>query len=104
MYLPSMSPERFREVFYQEYRRIDWWLYQNSEHTTKICALLADAKAFSIEGLVSREELENLKKYLLTVQYDVKKVDITRNCFFTAERIEDFMAFVVDAVQTRLAQ
>lgn len=94
-YLPSMPLEAFKDAFYREYRSIDWWLYQNSEHTEKICALLADAAVFSIEGLVNGKELENLKKYLLTVQYDVKKVDITQNHFFTAERIETFMAFVV---------
>lgn len=99
MYLSSMPSEEFKEAFYQEYRRIDWWLYQNSEHTAKICALLADAEAFAIEGLVDRRELENLRKYLLTVQYDVKVVDITQNRFFTAERIEDFMAFVIDAIK-----
>lgn len=102
-YLSSMPPEEFREVFYQEYRRIDWWLYQNSEHTAKICALLAAAETFSIDGLVDREELESLRKYLLSVQYDVEEVDITQNRFFTTERIEDFMALVVEDSKERAA-
>lgn len=102
MYLPSMPLEAFKDAFYREYRSIDWWLYQNSEHTAKICALLADAALFSIEGLVNGEKLANLKKYLLTVQYNMELVDITRNRFFTAERIEDFMAFVVDAFEKQL--
>lgn len=96
MYLPAMAFAEFRDSFYREYRKIDWWLYQNSEHTTKICALLADAAVFSLEGLVNGEKLENLKKYLLTVQYNVEMVDITQNHFFTAQRIEDFMTFVID--------
>lgn len=104
IYLPSMPVEEFKEIYYQEYRRIDWWLYQNSGYTAEICALLADAAVFSIEGLVNGEELESLKKYLLTVQYNVEIVDITRNHFFTAARIEDFITFVAKDVQERLAQ
>lgn len=103
MYLPSMPLEAFKDAFYREYRRIDQWLYQNSEHTAKICALLAAAEGFSIDGLVDGKELESLRKYLLTVQYDVEKVDITPNHFFTEERLEDFMAFVMEDVRETLA-
>lgn len=99
IYLPSMPLEEFRTVYYQEYRRIDWWLYQNSEHRAKICALLAAAEIFSIDGLVDGKELESLRKYLLTVQYDVGEVDITQNHYFTEKRIEDFMAFVIDEMK-----
>lgn len=102
LYLPSMAFAEFRDSFYREYRKIDRWLYQNSAHTAEICALLADAEVFSVEGLVNREELESLKKYLLTVQYNVERVDITQNHFFTAGRIEDFMTFVVDDIRETL--
>ncbi len=103
-FLPAMPFEAFREAFYREQRSIDNWLYQNSENTAQIRKLLADAESFVIEELVDGEEIESLRKHLLTVQYDVEKVDITNNRFFTAERIEAFMAFTVDAIRAALAQ
>lgn len=104
LFLPTMTFEAFKEAFYQEQRSIDNWLYQNSENTAQIRKLLADAELFEIEDLVVREELEALKKHLLTVQYNVDIVDITNNRFFTAERIEAFMAFTVDAIRETLAE
>lgn len=98
-FLPTMTFEAFKEAFYREQRSIDNWLYQNSENTAQIRKLLANAESFAIEDLVDEEELESLRKHLLTVQYDVEKVDITNNRFFTAEKIEAFMAFVVDAIR-----
>lgn len=103
-FLPTMTFEAFKEAFYREYRNIDWWLYQNSGNTAQIRKLLADAESFEIEDLVDRQELEDLRKHLLTVQYDVEMVDITNNCFFTAEKIEDFMAFTVDAILEMFAR
>lgn len=103
-FLPTMTFAESKEAYYREYRNIDWWLYQNSENTAQIRKLLADAKSFEIESLVDREELEEQRKHLLTVQYDVEKVDITNNRFLTAEKIEDFMAFTVDAIRETLAE
>lgn len=96
LYLPAMAFEEFKEVYYQEYRNIDWWLYQNSEHTVAIRDMLAGASAFAMEGLVDKEELERQRVHLLYEQYNVGKVDITSNSYFTAGRIEDFITFVVD--------
>lgn len=103
-FLPTMPFAAFKEIFYQEQRSIDNWLYQNSGNTSEIRKLLADAKSFVIEDLVDGEEIEVLRKHLLTVQYDVEKVDITNNRFFTAEKIEDFMTFTVDAIRETLAE
>lgn len=103
-FLPAMTFEEFKEDFYREQRSIDNWLYQNSENTPHIRKLLADAESFVIEDLVDGEEIEILRKHLLTVQYNVEKVDITNNRFFTVEKIEDFMAFTVDAIRETLAR
>ncbi len=103
-FLPAMPFEAFKEAFYREYRSIDNWLYQNSENTAQIRKLLADAESFAIEDLVDGEEIEILRKHLLTVQYNVEKVDITNNRFFTTEKIETFMAFVVDAIRQKLTE
>lgn len=103
-FLPTMTFEVFKEAFYREQRSIDNWLYQNSENTAQIRRLLSDAESFAIEDLVDREELEELRKHLLYVQYDVKKVDITNNCFFTTERIEAFIAFTVNAIRETLTE
>ncbi|MDE6319243.1 MAG: zinc dependent phospholipase C family protein [Lachnospiraceae bacterium] len=103
-FLPTMTFEAFKEAFYREQRSIDNWLYQNSENTPQIRKLLAEAGSFEIEHLVDREELEALRKHLLYVQYDIEKVDITNNRFFTAEMIEAFMAFTVDAIRETLTE
>lgn len=102
--LPSMPLAAFQEVYYREYRNIDWWLYQNSEHTAAIRELLADASLIAAEGLADREELKRLKEHLLYDQYDVEAVNITKNLFFTEDRLIDFMAFVVDDIRERLAR
>lgn len=102
MYLPSMSLEEFKDAFYREYRSIDQWLYQNSEHTAAIRELLAAAKRFAFEGVTDRGELERLREHLLKEQYDTQVVDITSNRFFTEERLEDFMAFVAEDVRETL--
>lgn len=103
MYLPGMGFEEFKEIYYQEYRSIDRWLYQNSENTAAVRSLLADAAAFDIESLVDREELERQREHLLCEQYNTKVVNITQNCFFTSERIDDFMAFVIDDIRKAIA-
>lgn len=103
-FLPAMAFEAFREAFYREQRSIDNWLYQNSENTAQIRKLLSNAESFEIEDFVDREELENLRKHLLTVQYNVEKVDITNNHFFTPEMIEDFMAYTVNAIRDTMAE
>lgn len=103
-FLTTMTFEAFKEAFYREQRSIDNWLYQNSGNTPEIRKLLADAESFEIEGLVDEGELETLRKHLLCMQYDVEKVDITTNCFFTAEMIEAFMSFTVDAIRETLAE
>lgn len=103
-YLPSMEFEAFREVFYGDYRNIDWWLYQNSPNTTAIRMMLADAAAFSVEGVVDVTELERIREHLLYEQYDVEKVDITSNRFLIKERIEEFMDFATNAIRETLAE
>lgn len=103
VYLPSMPLEDFKDAFYREYRSIDRWLYQNSEHTAAIRELLAAAEAFVFEGLTDREELERMRKHLLCEQYDTDTVDITQNRFFTKKRLEDFMAFAADDIRETLA-
>lgn len=103
-FLPTMTFEAFKEAFYREQRSIDNWLYQNSENTAQIRRLLADAESFAIKDLVDGEEIEILREHLLTVQYNVDAVYITNNRFFTAEMIEDFMAFTVDAIRETMAK
>lgn len=103
IYLQAMAFEEFKEVYYREYRNIDWWLYQNSENAAAIRELLTDAASFAIEGLTDREELERQREHLLYEQYNVEKVDLTMNRFLTAERIEDFMTYVTDNIRETLA-
>lgn len=100
VYLPKMAFGEFKESYYRELRNIDWWLYQNSKNTAAVREMLAAAASFAIEGLVDREELERQRAHLLYEQYEVEKVDITQNHFFTTERIENFMTFVADEVKS----
>lgn len=102
-YPPTMAFAEFKDAYYREYRSIDLWLYQNSEHTAAIRELLVAAETFVIEGLTDGEEPERMRKHLLDEQYNAEMVDITHNCFFTAKRIEDFMAFVIDDIRKTLA-
>lgn len=100
VYLQTMPFGKFKEAYYRELRNIDWWLYQNGKNTAAVREMLAGAVSFAIEGLVDREELERQRAHLLYEQYEVDAVDITRNYFFTPERIEDFIMFVVAEVKS----
>lgn len=97
-YIPSMKFETFRELYYQEARGIDQWLYQNSKNTENIREMLLKAKSFDVEGLVKKAYIEQQREHLLNVQYDVEAVDISNYRFLSAEIIEDFIDFVVNDI------
>ena len=97
-YIPPMNFEEFRDVYYQEARDIDRWLYKNSKNTEAIREMLANSKVFDVDGLVNKESVEKQRNHLLNVQYDIDTVDISKFQFLSASTIENFIDSVVNDI------
>lgn len=97
-YIPPMTLEEFRTAYYPEAKGIDQWLYQNSKNTRLIREWLRCANAFSVDGLIVKEELEKQREHLLHVQYSGTGEDISRYQFLSAEVLEDFIDSVVKEI------
>lgn len=97
-YIPPMDFEEFRDAYYPEARGIDLWLYQNSRHTQTIRAMLSEATAFDIAGLVNKTDVEKQRNYLLNVQYNTDIVDIANYHFLSPDSIISFISFTVNAI------
>jgi len=97
-YIPPMSVDEFREAYYPEARGIDFWLYQNSRNTGSIRKMLSEAAVIGVEGLVNKEDVEQLRSWLLNTQYEVEAVDISGYRFLSAGFIEEFIDFTVKEI------
>ena len=97
-HIPPLTFEEFRDAYYPEAKGIDLWLYQNSANTYKIRKMLADAVALEVEGLVNKENLERQRNYLLNVQYNAERIDISNYRFLSADDIATFINFTVDDI------
>ncbi len=97
-YIPPMSVDEFRAAYYPEARGIDFWLYQNSRNTKSIRKMLSKAAVIGVEGLVNKEDVEQLRSWLLNTQYEVEAVDISEYRFLSASFIEEFIDYTVKAI------
>lgn len=97
-YIPSMEFEAFRNAYYPEAQGIDQWLYQNSKNTKTIREMLMKAKAFDVEELVAKDNIEKQRNHLLNVQYEVETIDISNYQFLSERNILEFINFVVDDI------
>ena len=97
-YIPSMEFEAFRNAYYPEVQGIDQWLYQNSKNTKTIREMLMKAKAFDVEELVAKDNIEKQRNHLLNVQYEVETIDISNYQFLSERNILEFINFVVDDI------
>ncbi len=98
--IPPMSPEDFRESYYPEARGIDIWLYQNSRNT-KVIRKMLEAAAVEEVGFLNPMDIERQRNHLLTTQYHVDAVDISKYRYLSANAIEEFIDFAVkDIVET----
>lgn len=97
-YIPPMTVDTFKKAYYPEAQGIDVWLYQHSENTNTIRKMLSEACAVDIEGMINKDDLERQKNHLLNVQYKVDAVDISDYHYLSAEFLDDFLEFTVDAI------
>lgn len=97
-YIPPMEFEVSKNAYYPEAQGIDKWLYQNSRNTQTVRDMLMKAKAFDVEELAVKENVEKQRSHLLNVQYNVETIDISNYQFLSTEDISEFIDFVVDDI------
>lgn len=99
--IPPMTYDGFKEAYYPESRRIDRWLFQNSEHTGEIMELLGSSKETDFEDFVRAAEITKMKDHLINVQYVLpEKVDVSDHIYYPA----DMMRWFVDECPKRIME
>ncbi len=95
-----MTYETFREEYYPESRKIDAWLYQNSENSEVIMKLLADSKVMDFEDYVRADEIEQMKDHLKNTQYNLPDpIDVSGHKYYKKHMLLEFLEEVTDKLE-----
>ncbi len=98
--IPPMTYETFREEYYPESRKIDAWLYQNSENSEVIMKLLADSKVMDFEDYVRADEIEQMKDHLKNTQYNLPDpIDVSEHKYYKKDMLIQFLEEVTDKLE-----
>lgn len=91
------------QIYGQEARRGDQWLYNESDNCEKIMSLLAESRAYAIENCVLQKDVEVQKRHILSEQYrDKGDCDISGHRYCTEDVTVSFIDECVELLKDML--
>ena len=98
-YIPPMTRDEFRSVYYPEAQTVDKWLFQNSPNAKEIVTLLKASEEVDLGDFIYARDQVKMKEHLINVQYNLPEpLDVSAFKYYPADKILWF----VDTVSERV--
>ena len=98
-YIPPMTRDEFRSVYYPEAQTVDKWLFQNSLNAKEIVTLLRASEEVDLNDYIYAKDQVKMKDHLINVQYNLKEpLDVSDFKYYPSDKIMWFVDTVSNKV------